>query len=49
MSPTEAAVEHLRLQREFQAARDAGDNQRIQRARDALQKLVEQRYDSHRK
>ena len=29
MSPTEAAVEHLRLQREFQAARDAGDNQRI--------------------
>jgi hypothetical protein len=45
MSPTEAAVEHLRLQREYDAARKSGDNERIERARDALMKFVAERYE----
>ena len=46
MSPTEAAVEHWRLQREFEAARKTGDGPRMRRAHDALEKLVERRYES---
>jgi heme-degrading monooxygenase HmoA len=46
MSPTEAAVEHWRLQREFEAARKTGDERRMRRAHDALEKLVEGRYES---
>jgi hypothetical protein len=46
MSPTEAAVEYWRLQREFEAARKTGDERRIQRTRNALEKLVERRYES---
>lgn len=49
MSPTEAAVEHWRLQRELKAARETGDDERIRRARDALQKFVERRDENHRK
>jgi len=45
MSPTEAALEHLRLQREYEAARKSGDNDRIARARDALMKFVAERYE----
>ncbi len=45
MSPTQAAVEHLRLQREYEAARKSGDNERIERAHDALLKFVAQRYE----
>jgi heme-degrading monooxygenase HmoA len=46
MSPTEAAVEHWRLQREFEAARKTGDERGIRRTRNALEKLVERRYQS---
>ena len=49
MNPTEAAVEHLRLQRELAAARKSGDSERVERARNALLQFVERRYDNSAK